>query len=579
MTTAPAAPPAQDTPEGEPQHQAGATPTPDPITLNRWQTIVIGVVAAGAVGIAALGFIGSYNAVADLAAQKGFHGFADWFPIAVDLGIAVFLALDLVLTRLRMPYPLLRYGAWLLTAATISFNAAVAWRPADRPATDGPDYLGAAMHAVIPLLFVIAVEAARHAVGRIANITADKHIESPPVSRWILAFPSTFRLYRWMRVCGIRAYDTALHMQRDIDLYIAELKKEHGRWAWRRNADPDALLVLQFAREGIPMDEARRKPAENRATVEQIKHDEEEARKDAEEKRRRAREEADRKRREAAEQEKRDQEETERQRRLAQEEEARQRRLAEEEEARQRRLAEEQQETELARQEAERRRLAAETEAAEAAARETARIEVETAQRIAAAQAAAAEAKANAEKLAAAARTDAERAAAQEAARAARAEADAAERLANAKAQDAIQRIEADRRERERHAAASRRASGAASRPANGAANGAANAASGAASRPANGAANGAANGTASRPANAASRPANAANGTAGTGRAIGIDEVVATYRQLASKRGKAPSDRELGEALEVSRSRAQQLRTEAIEAGHTDLAKPLRVA
>jgi hypothetical protein len=31
------------------------------------------------------------------------------------------------------------------------------------------------MHGVIPVLFVVTVEAARHAVGRIADITADRH--------------------------------------------------------------------------------------------------------------------------------------------------------------------------------------------------------------------------------------------------------------------------------------------------------------------------------------------------------------------------------------------------------------------
>jgi len=442
MTTAPAAP-AQDTPHGEPQHQAGATPTPtEPITLNRWQTAIIIAVATGAVGIAALGFIGSYQAVANLAAAKGFGGFARWFPIAVDLGIAVFLALDLVLTRLRMPYPLLRYGAWLMTGATISFNAAVAWRPAGRAASDGPDYLGAAMHAVIPVLFVVAVEAARHAVGRIANITADRHIESPPLSRWILAPASTFALYRWMRVCGIRAYDTALAMQRDIDLYIAELKNEHGRWSWRRNADADQLLVLRFARKGIPLDEARDLPEQHRAAREAAEHATQLAREEAEEKRRQEREEAERQRREAAEQERRDREEAERQRRLAEENEKTEK--ARQEAERQRIATEE---------EARRRRLEAETAAAEAAAQEKARIEIETARRIADAKAAAAEAVAEAEKRAAEAKTEAERQAAQAAIDAARAQANAVAQIETARAEDAIKRLEADRKERERQAA------------------------------------------------------------------------------------------------------------------------------
>ncbi|MEU5733867.1 DUF2637 domain-containing protein, partial [Streptomyces antimycoticus] len=137
--------------------------------------MLIGIVTGAVLTIATLGFIGSYAAVTKLAIQKGFGQFAHAFPIAVDAGIIAFLALDLLLTWRRIPYPLLRYTAWGLTAATIAFNAVVSW----------PDPVGVSMHGVIPVLFVIAVEAARHAIGRIADITADKHIEGPNASRWL----------------------------------------------------------------------------------------------------------------------------------------------------------------------------------------------------------------------------------------------------------------------------------------------------------------------------------------------------------------------------------------------------------
>lgn len=57
------------------------------------------------------------------------------------------------------------------------------------------------------------------------------------------------------------------------------------------------------------------------------------------------------------------------------------------------------------------------------------------------------------------------------------------------------------------------------------------------------------------------------------------LDEVAAVYRALAKTLGRTPSDAKLAEALGVGRSRAQQLRTAAIEAGHTDLAKGLQAA
>ena len=94
------------------------------IRLTRTHRILVGVVVTGAVIIAAIGFAGSYAAVRTLALHKGFGWFANVFPIGVDAGIVVLLALDLLLTWLRIPFPLLRQTAWLLTAATIAFNGA-----------------------------------------------------------------------------------------------------------------------------------------------------------------------------------------------------------------------------------------------------------------------------------------------------------------------------------------------------------------------------------------------------------------------------------------------------------------------
>ncbi|MGR3937351.1 DUF2637 domain-containing protein, partial [Streptomyces sp. BRA346] len=72
--------------------------------LTRTHRILIGVVVAGAVVIAAIGFAGSYSAVRDLAEKKGFGAFANVFPIGIDAGICVLLALDLLLTWIRIPF-------------------------------------------------------------------------------------------------------------------------------------------------------------------------------------------------------------------------------------------------------------------------------------------------------------------------------------------------------------------------------------------------------------------------------------------------------------------------------------------
>jgi hypothetical protein len=212
--------------------------------LTRTHRILIGLVVAGAVLIAAIGFAGSYAAVRELALQKGFGDFSLVFPIGIDAGICVLLALDLLLTWLRIPFPLLRQTAWLLTAATIAFNGAAAW----------PDPLGVGMHAVIPVLFVVSVEAARHAVGRIADITADKHMEGVRLTRWLLSPVPTFKLWRRMKLWELRSYEQVIKLEQDRLIYQARLQARFGR-NWRRKAPVESLMPLRLAKYGVPLAE------------------------------------------------------------------------------------------------------------------------------------------------------------------------------------------------------------------------------------------------------------------------------------------------------------------------------------
>ncbi|MEV0535321.1 DUF2637 domain-containing protein [Kitasatospora sp. NPDC050463] len=213
--------------------------------LTKAHRSLLGLVAAGACLISGIGFAGSYNAVRELASEKGFGAFSYAFPIGVDAGIVVLLALDLVLTWLRIPFPLLRQTAWLLTVATIAFNAAASWG----------DPLGMGMHAVIPVLFVVVVEASRHAVGRIAAITADRHMESVRLMRWLLSPVPTFRLWRRMKLWELRSYDEVVRLEQNRLVYRAQLRFRYGR-GWRRSAPIQALLPLKLAKYGVPLDPA-----------------------------------------------------------------------------------------------------------------------------------------------------------------------------------------------------------------------------------------------------------------------------------------------------------------------------------
>ncbi|MEV5911086.1 DUF2637 domain-containing protein [Streptomyces chartreusis] len=221
-------------------HTTGARNVrPKLTTLQR--RLVAGVAAGGAV-IAVIGFVGSYTAVAELAEGKGFGRFAVIFPIGVDAGILVLLALDLLLTWLRMPLAMLRHIAWLLTAATIAFNGAVSW----------PDPIGVGMHAVIPVLFVAVVEAARHAIGVAADVAADKRMESVRLSRWLLAPLGTFRLWRRMKLWELRSYEAVIALEQARVIERARLRRHYGR-RWRSKAPLDEVLALRLTRYGRPL--------------------------------------------------------------------------------------------------------------------------------------------------------------------------------------------------------------------------------------------------------------------------------------------------------------------------------------
>ncbi|MGH1554624.1 DUF2637 domain-containing protein [Streptomyces sp. L7] len=178
----------------------------------------------------------------ELAIKKGFGEFSYFFPIGIDAGICVLLALDLLLTWIRMPFPLLRQTAWLLTVATVAFNAAAATDP-----------LGRAMHAVIPVLFVVTVEAARHAVGRIADITRRQaHGRASASPAGCSPRIPTFLLWRRMKLWELRSYEQVIKLEQDRLVYQARLHSRFGR-AVAPQGPVESMMPLRLARYGVPL--------------------------------------------------------------------------------------------------------------------------------------------------------------------------------------------------------------------------------------------------------------------------------------------------------------------------------------
>ena len=98
-----------------------ADPAPDtartrPLTDGEMTAARTVAVLAAALGL--LGFVNSFRAVAR-AAQASFGELAPTVPLGIDLAIAVFSAMDIVLARLDMRPRWVRLVPWTLTAVTI----------------------------------------------------------------------------------------------------------------------------------------------------------------------------------------------------------------------------------------------------------------------------------------------------------------------------------------------------------------------------------------------------------------------------------------------------------------------------
>jgi hypothetical protein len=197
--------------------------------------IAVGVAVCGFAGI---GFVNSFAAVSK-AAEPSFGGLAVTVPLGIDLGIAIFAALDIVLARLDMRPPWVRFVPWALTAATIYLNVAGqhAW-------------FGRIAHAVFPALWVMAVEVGAHVIRVRAGLTAGTAIDKIRASRWLLAPVRTAGLWRRMVLWEIRSYPSALTRERDRVLARTELADTYG-WRWRQTA-PRRLRALYRLGELAP---------------------------------------------------------------------------------------------------------------------------------------------------------------------------------------------------------------------------------------------------------------------------------------------------------------------------------------
>ncbi|MFJ3658304.1 DUF2637 domain-containing protein [Streptomyces nigra] len=216
--------------------------------------------ALGGTLVGVIGFAMSYSTLAKVALSWGFSAeLAPWFPVGVDASIIAFLALDLYLIRKDTPWPLLRVAAHGMTAATIWFNAS-------SQGAIGEDPVKAASHGVMPVLFVIGVEAARRLFIKKAKLEAGTHTDRIPIHRWILAPVATPRFYRRMRLNGITSYPEMVKRQKELDAYQQWLKRKYN--GDLDKATEDERLPMKMAAYGYTVAQALAMPEEQEREAE-----------------------------------------------------------------------------------------------------------------------------------------------------------------------------------------------------------------------------------------------------------------------------------------------------------------------
>ncbi|MER7577361.1 DUF2637 domain-containing protein [Streptomyces sp. NPDC126514] len=214
------------------------TPTPEAPTsgvppLTRPEMGLAGVGALAAAGVGALGLISSFDAVSAAAARWGF-GEPWMLPVGIDVAIPVFTVANLLLIRMDMALAWVRFVPWALTLITCGLNIAA-----------GQGMWAKVAHGTMPLLWVVFSEIGAHIYAVRIGAATGRRMEKIRFSRWLLAFPSTFALWRRMTLWEITSYSEALAREKERQLARADLRERYGR-KWRTKTPRRERVMLRM---------------------------------------------------------------------------------------------------------------------------------------------------------------------------------------------------------------------------------------------------------------------------------------------------------------------------------------------
>lgn len=201
----------------------------DPLVPEVWaRRISYGTALALGLAVAAMGYTSSFS---NLSKYAGLHGypFPAALPIGLDLGIPALLILDWLRAS-----PFLRTAAWSLAALTVFANGAVA----------GGTMRDRLLHAALPAIAILIVEAARH-------LRADPaRMDRIRLSRYLVAPVRTLRLRARMVAWEVTSYSEALKLESAILYARAVLAAEYGQRSWRRTRKQVPVILVHELRTG-----------------------------------------------------------------------------------------------------------------------------------------------------------------------------------------------------------------------------------------------------------------------------------------------------------------------------------------
>ncbi|MFD9000879.1 DUF2637 domain-containing protein [Streptomyces sp. NPDC059582] len=192
-----------------------------------------GVGALAAAGVGALGLISSFDAVSAAALRWGF-GEPWMLPVGIDVAIPVFTVANLLLIRMDMALAWVRFVPWALTLITCGLNIAA-----------GQGMWAKVAHGTMPLLWVVFSEIGAHIYAVRIGAATGRRMEKIRFSRWLLAFPSTFALWRRMTLWEVTSYSEALKREKERQLARADLRERYGR-KWRSKTPRRERVMLRM---------------------------------------------------------------------------------------------------------------------------------------------------------------------------------------------------------------------------------------------------------------------------------------------------------------------------------------------